>query len=84
MAAVELTTHSPEANADTILFDPTRHEALCATPWSEGVARLAISEIVVDTLAHFNPKTLWPTHPRDADLGDAMLPAAALYHGAAA
>ena len=66
-----------------MLFDPTRHEALCATPWSEGVARLAISEIVADTLAHFGPQTLWPAHPRDADLGDATLPAAALYHGAA-
>jgi Lanthionine synthetase C-like protein len=65
-----------------MLFDPTRHEVICATPWSEAVARHAISEIVADTLAHFDPKTLWPTHPRDNDLGDASLPAAALYHGA--
>ena len=65
-----------------VLFDPTRHEALCTTPWNEGVARQAINEIVTDTLAHFDPQTLWPTHPRDADLGNAALPAAALYHGA--
>jgi Lanthionine synthetase C-like protein len=68
---------------NTTLFDPTRHEPLCTTPWSEGVARLAIAEIVADTLAHFDAQTLWPTHPRDADLGDATLPAAAIYHGAA-
>lgn len=65
-----------------MLFDPTRHEALCATPWDEGFARQAISEIVADTLANFDTVALWPTHPRDADLGDASLPRAALYHGA--
>lgn len=65
-----------------MLFDPTRHEARCTTPWSEGVARRAIADIVADSLAHFDPRTLWPTHPRDADLGNAALPAAALYHGA--
>ena len=66
-----------------MLFDQARHEALCATPWNEAVARHAISEIVADTLEHFDSQTLWPTHPRDTDLGDATLPAAAVYHGAA-
>lgn len=66
-----------------MLFDPSRHQALGTDPWNEAFVRQAVQDIVADTLSHFDAATLWPTHPRDIDLGEAKLPAAALYHGAA-
>ena len=66
-----------------MLFDPNRHEALGTVPWDEVFARQAVQHIVADTLLHFDAQTLWPTHPRDLEPGEAKLPVAALYHGAA-
>lgn len=72
-----------EAGARSVLFDPGRHEALRGAPWDAGLALRCVQQIVDATLARFDVMTLWPTHPRDVDLGDAGHPAAALYHGAA-
>lgn len=72
-----------EASARAALFDPARHEPLCSSAWDPGVAQRGIQQIVDATLAQFDDQALWPTHPRDTDLGDAGRPAAALYHGAA-
>ncbi|TAG28408.1 MAG: hypothetical protein EAZ37_01680, partial [Burkholderiales bacterium] len=66
-----------------MLHDPARHEKLCNTPWNEIAVRSAIGELVADTVACFDPQTLWPMHPRDSDLGDPKLPVASIYHGAA-
>lgn len=66
-----------------MLFDPDRHEALRAAPWSEAAARDAIGAIVDDAVRSFAPATLWPLHPRDASGNVSGLPPAALYDGAA-
>ncbi len=49
----------------TILFDPLRHEALKAAPWSEVAARAAIRRLGDDALAAFVPEQGWPAHPLD-------------------
>jgi hypothetical protein len=41
------------------------HVSLGDVAWSEEEARAAIREIVDDALAHFDPETLWPSHPLD-------------------
>lgn len=66
-----------------MLYDPARHEPLCATPWSESAARAAIQAIVADACQRFDAQTLWPSHPRDVEAGEPALPMASLYHGAA-
>ena len=66
-----------------MLFDPDRHEALCATPWSEAAARSTIRAIVDHALRSVDPATLWPIHPRDAADHTAALPVPGLYDGAA-
>lgn len=63
------------------LFDPARHEALTATPWSEGAARAAVARIADDALRRFDAATLWPTHPLDDAAPDAA-PQHGLYLGA--
>ena len=66
-----------------MLFIADRHEALHGDGWSEGAARAAIERIVAVTCAAFDPRMLWPTHPRDRDEPEAALPMASLYQGAA-
>ena len=69
-----------------MLFIPDRHEALRGDAWSEGAARAAIESIAGATCGAFDPRTLWPTHPRDHDDHDdsaARFPMASLYQGAA-
>ena len=66
-----------------MLYDPPRHEPLCATPWSEPAAIRAIRSIAADARDRFDPQTLWPSHPRDIEDGEPSLPMASLYHGAA-
>src|SRR5262245_22402458 len=48
-----------------MLFEPDRHEALEAAPWSEAVAQAAIARIVANANHDFTPDGLWPTHPED-------------------
>ena len=66
-----------------MLFDPARHAALDAPAWSEARARAGIEAIVADICVHFDPATLWPTHPREREPGDADVPAPMLYNCAA-
>ena len=66
-----------------MLFIPDRHEALRGDAWSNRAARAAIERIAAATCAAFDPRTLWPTHPRDSDDQAADLPNASLYEGAA-
>ena len=66
-----------------MLFIPDRHEALRGDAWSEGAARAAIGRIASATCAGFDPRTLWPTHPRDREDPAVALPMASLYQGAA-
>jgi hypothetical protein len=66
-----------------MLFDPARHESLCAAPWNEAGARAAIAAIVEDIERQFDPLTLWPAHPREREPGDAPVPQPMLYNGAA-
>jgi hypothetical protein len=66
-----------------MLFDPQRHEPLRELRWDAERARGAIDDIVRDTHAHLDPRTWWPTHPRDVEPGDADVPSTSLYFGAA-
>ena len=66
-----------------MLHDPARHEALSATPWSEAAAREAIQRIAGDVCAQFDAQTLWPSHPREREEGEAAVPQPMLYNGAA-
>lgn len=49
----------------TVLFDPQRHEALSAAPWSEAAARGAIVRIAAESFAAFDAERGWPAHPLD-------------------
>jgi len=62
------------------LFDPRRHIALSPEAWDADAARLAIREIVEDTLDRFDPDRFWPAHPLDDGAGE---PPASVYFGAA-
>jgi hypothetical protein len=67
-----------------MLFDPERHEALAAAPWSEARAREAILRIARTAAAGFTDAGLWPIHPNDlADVPGAREPFRMLYFGAA-
>lgn len=66
-----------------MLFDPARHEPLHAAPWNEAAVRSAIAAIVADIGHQFDPHTLWPSHPREREPGDAPVPQPMLYNGAA-
>ena len=66
-----------------MLFDPARHEPLNAAPWSEPAARDAIAAIVADIVGQFDAATLWPSHPREREPGEADMPQPMLYNGAA-
>jgi hypothetical protein len=66
-----------------MLFMPQRHTALAASPWDEALAREAIQAIVDDACERFDPHTLWPPHPGDAEEGHPDRPLVPLYHGAA-
>ena len=66
-----------------MLFDPARHEPLNAAPWTEAAARNAIAAIVDDVRRQFDPHTLWPSHPREREPGEALVPQPMLYNGAA-
>ena len=66
-----------------MLFDPARHEPLRAAAWSEAAARAAITRIVADICRQFDPRTLWPSHPREREPGEADVPQPMLYNGAA-
>ena len=52
-----------------MLFEPDRHEALCATAWDESLAREAIRAIVEDIERNRLAEGHWPVHPLD-DEGD--------------
>ena len=49
------------------LFDPERHEALAARPWSDARVRDEIAAICRDAEAAFDRDRLWPLHPGDDD-----------------
>jgi hypothetical protein len=66
-----------------MLHDPARHETLCEVAWSEPAARQFIQTLADQVCERFDPHTLWPIHPRDIEPGEAALPVACLYHGAA-
>lgn len=66
-----------------LLFMPERHTALDAAPWDEAIARNAIQAIVDDACERFDPRTLWPPHPGDADEDHPDRPLIPLYFGAA-
>jgi hypothetical protein len=64
-----------------MLYEPARHEALTATPWSEGAALDAVARIADDALSSFTPEALWPAHPLD-DADPAGSRPVSLYDGA--
>lgn len=66
-----------------MLHDPARHEPLCKLPWNEPAARRFMQALADQACQHFDPLTLWRTHPRDLEPGEAALPIACLYLGAA-
>ena len=65
-----------------MLHDPTRHEALNASPWDEAAARAEIERIVATTVARFEAGGWWPIHPKDVDGDDPNEPPTSLYFGA--
>src|SRR5688572_7183652 len=67
-----------------MLYQSERHEALSGEPWSERLARDAITAIVRDTRERFAAGSFWPWHPKDVEPGDDLTQAALpLYFGAA-
>ena len=50
-----------------MLFEPDRHEALCATAWDESRAREAIRSIVGDIERSRLAGGHWPVHPLDSE-----------------
>lgn len=64
-----------------MLFDPARHEPLCADHWDEARVRATIARIVEDTEARFTEDAWWPMHPLDVD-GGPRDPVFSLYFGA--
>jgi hypothetical protein len=67
-----------------VLFEPSRHEPLVATPWDEGAVRDAIAEIARDAEQRFAPQHFWPLHPLDNDVDPKHADGLAdLYFGAA-
>jgi hypothetical protein len=66
-----------------MLFEPERHEALDAAPWSEPRAREAIERIARGSARDFTGDG-WPLHPSDlADVPGAREPFRMLYFGSA-
>ena len=63
------------------LHDPASHEPLTATAWSEERAGQAIAAIAADAEQAFDPDTLWPVHPMDAE-GEPLPPTVGVYLGA--
>ena len=66
-----------------MLHQPARHEPLCNAPWNEPAARGFLQTLADQACQHFDPLTLWRIHPRDVEPGEAALPVACLYFGAA-
>lgn len=65
-----------------MLHDPTRHEAVNASPWDEAAARAEIERIVATTVSRFEAGGWWPIHPKDVDGDDPNEPPTSLYFGA--
>jgi len=63
------------------LFHGPSHEPLAGARWSEAAALDAIAAIVADAEAAFDPQTLWPAHPLDAEGGELPSPVG-IYLGA--
>jgi len=61
------------------MIENARHVPLRPAPWDEGIAALAIDEIMSDALADFSEEAFWPAHPLD-DIKDGH---SSLYFGAA-
>ena len=66
-----------------MLFVPSRHESLTASPWSEERARESIRAIVYASLEAFHGTRLWPNHPDVAREYNNAQPVTGLWHGAA-
>ena len=52
------------------MLEKARHVPLRDVPWSADEAAKAISEIVSDTLKHFDGARFWPSHPLDNGVSD--------------
>lgn len=66
-----------------MLYDPARHEPVCADRWDPERARGAISAIATELQDAYDPHEFWPLHPlEDADPAQ-MPPQKNLYFGAA-
>jgi hypothetical protein len=61
-----------------MLYDPARHQPLGDRDWSESWARDAVADICRDAEAAFDPRRLWPVHPRDEEPGG---PADGIFRG---
>jgi lantibiotic modifying enzyme len=64
-----------------MLYEPTRFDALIDEPWVPARVEDAITAIVADADAAFDPTALWPAHEWDAR--EKPLPLSGLYVGAA-
>jgi hypothetical protein len=47
------------------MIERARHVPLRLAPWDPSDIAIAIEEIVVDTLGHFDNERFWPAHPLD-------------------
>src|SRR5262245_65622364 len=47
------------------MIERARHVPLRLVPWDPSDIAIAIEEIVVDTLGHFDIEGFWPAHPLD-------------------
>jgi hypothetical protein len=66
-----------------MLFDPDRHEALCATAWDESLAGEAVRSIVADVEQNGLEDGAWPVHPLDDESRSRRHGFSSLYRGSA-
>ncbi|GGD63240.1 lanthionine synthetase LanC family protein [Lacimicrobium alkaliphilum] len=52
-----------------MLFESSRHEALCSSVWNEYAVQQATLSIIDDIETSLLPDACWPTHPLDAEKG---------------
>ena len=67
---------------ELMIFDKTRHEALCGNVWNCDYVQNALISIINDIESSLLPESCWPTHPLDAESFPRTGPLWSAYAGA--